>query len=61
MKKKGKCSKRTYSKVGAMMALARINAPTKSVSQRDVGKKEKRYYYCYLCKAWHLTSRDKYK
>lgn len=45
-----KCNKVKYDKIGAMLALASCKS-RKAKSYRL----ERRYYYCKLCKAYHLT------
>ena len=47
------CSKKCFDKLGAKMALAL------ALKNRKKWRREKRYYYCKICKAWHLTSQDK--
>ena len=49
------CNKIKYKdKISAMFALSQCK------KFRKVSKKiEKRYYYCDICKSWHLTSKNK--
>jgi hypothetical protein len=49
------CSKRKYDKIGAMLAIAKIQ------NKGNYNRHECRYYFCNKCKAYHLTSQEKKK
>jgi len=48
-----KCNKKKFDKLGAKIVLAM------AVKSGKKYRREKRYYFCSICKAWHLTSKDK--
>lgn len=54
-KKGQKCSKKRFDKIGAMFVIA--NA--KKESQTNPLRRERRYYFCKDCKAYHVTSKGK--
>jgi hypothetical protein len=50
------CRKVKFDSIGAKLALANANRPRARHRRR-----EKRFYYCSVCKAFHLTSQAKQK
>lgn len=48
-----KCLKNKYDKKGAKTILNKITN-----GRRSKQSKEQRVYYCDICRAWHLTSKD---
>ena len=47
------CTKKKFKdKLAAMFALSQAKRLGNFISKRN----EKRFYYCPICKAWHLTS-----
>ena len=47
-----KCSKKKFDKIKSMLVIANANKP----SQTNFNRKEKRYYWCDICNAHHVTS-----
>jgi hypothetical protein len=47
------CSKKKFDKIGAMLVISNSQKQT----QTNFNRKEKRYYYCKECNAYHLTSK----
>lgn len=45
------CNKKKFDKLGAKIAVAMAKGSGKQY------RREKRYYYCTDCRAWHLTSK----
>ena len=50
-----KCNKKRFTKFEAMLYLANSDLRYKKTKGRTK-RKECRYYYCNVCKAYHLTS-----
>lgn len=49
------CHKKKIDKIKAMLIIANAHKPT----QKNFKRREKRYYWCFECHAWHTTSQDK--
>ena len=47
------CIKKKFDKIKCMLIIANSNKQT----QMNFKRKEIKYYYCYKCKAYHLTSK----
>lgn len=46
-----KCQKTRFDRIGAMWAVAQ------AINSGDSDRRERRYYWCAECQAYHLTSR----
>lgn len=51
------CNKRRYAKIEAMLILAKCIMKSHRKRKYTNNRDENRYYYCKICKAYHLTSR----
>lgn len=47
------CSKKKLDKIGAMLIIANSQKKT----QKNFNRKEKRFYFCEECQAYHTTSK----
>lgn len=50
------CKKKKIDKIKAMMIIAN----SQKESQKSRKRKEKKYYWCNVCKSYHTTSKNKY-
>jgi hypothetical protein len=52
-----KCKKKKFDRIKALIVIANANKP----SQTNFNRKEKRIYFCTICKYFHVTSKNKLK